>query len=58
MTFNLRVNFYIYLTAKETHILLFRFASLNVIVNYFLLSKQICLCIAVGFAAFSCHNAI
>ena len=25
---------------------------------YCLLSKQICLCIAIGFTAFSCHNVI
>ena len=25
---------------------------------YFLLSKRICLCMAISFAAFSCHNAV
>ena len=48
----------VYSTAKETHILLSRFTSLKVMIFYFLLSKQICLCMAIGFAAFSCHNAI
>ena len=39
------------------HFLLSHFTSLKVIIFYFLLSKQICLCTAIGFAAFSCHNA-
>ena len=38
-------------------VLLFCFASLIVIIVYSLLSNQICLCMATGFAAFSFHNA-
>ena len=43
----------IYSTTKET-----RFTSLKVMIFYFLLSKRICLCMAIDFAAFSCHNAV
>ena len=34
------------------------FTSLKVMIFYVLLNKRICLCMAIGFAAFSCHNAI
>ena len=40
---------------KKRMFLLFRFTSL---IFYYLLSKLIFLCMAIDFAAFSCHNAI
>ena len=42
---------------KKRIFLLFRFTSLKIITIYFLLSKQICLCMTNGFAAFSFQNA-
>ena len=52
-------SFEIYMQQQKKRIfLLFRFTSLKVIIFYFLLSKQICHCMAIGFAAFSCQNAV
>ena len=43
---------------KKRIFLLSRFTSLKVMIFYFLLGKRICLCMAIGFAAFSRHNAV
>ena len=53
-SFSLHVN--IYSTAKETHI--FTLSFYHIKSNNILLIKQTCLCMAIGYAAFSCHNAI
>ena len=48
-----------YTGQQKKHIfLLFRFTSFKIIIFNVLLSKQICLCMAVGFPAFSCQNSI
>ena len=51
---------YCILDSKKKRIfLVFHFTSLKLIIFYCLrLSKPICLCMEVYFAAFSCHNAI
>ena len=49
---------HIYSTAKETHIFTISFYLIKSNDILLLLSKLICLCMAIGFTAFSCHNAI
>ena len=51
--------FHIYTRQQNKRIfLLSGFTSLTVMSFYILLSKQMCICIAIGFAAFPCHNPI
>ena len=54
----LKVFFYILNSKRTAFFLLSCFTSLKVMMFYFLISKRICLCIAISFAAFSFHNAV